>query len=151
MGMRALLVFALLTACAPDEPPAPGITGACSRAFRPTLDAWEAELGRVPSDCAYLDSVYPVQVVSADELPCEDEPGSIIVGCTVEGDAIYLLEGRLPAQLVDTSVHEWVHTLASCVDGDIDADHLRGELWGEYGPNTVEFTAQVAAEIGQCL
>jgi hypothetical protein len=154
--MRFMLLLVLaLAACeahAPDEPPdEPGIMGACERSFRPTLKAWEAELGRVPEGCAYLDAEYVVQLVSADEMPCEDEPGSIIVGCTVEGDAIYLLDGRLPAQLVDTSVHEWVHVLASCVDGDIDADHLRGELWGTYGYETVEFKAQLSAEIGECL
>ena len=154
MRLLQVLLAVLLFACVPDEPADEdehAVTGACERSFRPTLKAWEAALGRVPEGCAYLDSEYVVQLVSEDEMPCEDEPGSIVVGCTVEGDAIYLLEGRLPAQLVDTSVHEWVHTLASCVDGDIDADHLRGELWGEYGPNTVEFSAQVSAEIGECL
>lgn len=153
--MRRLLFLALLalTACAaePDPPPPCSTTGACVRSFRPTLQAWEAEHGRVPDDCAYLDAVYPVQLVSAEELPCEDEPGSIVVGCIVRDDAIYLLAGRLPAQLVDTSVHEWVHALAGCVDGDIDAEHLRAELWRTYGPETVEFAAQTAARTGECL
>jgi len=153
-GPRAVIfaLFALAACEAPDPPPdEPGIAGACVRSFRPTLEAWEVRYDRVPEDCAYLDRVYPVQVVSADEMPCEDEPGSIIVGCTVEDDAIYLLEGRLPVQLVDTSVHEWVHVLAACVDGDIDADHLRAGLWGVYGAETVEIQAQAAAEIGECL
>lgn len=147
--LQAMCIVAW-AACGPAPAPDPGITRACVRSFRPALQAWEREHGRVPDDCAYLDAVYPVQLVSAEELPCEDEPGSIVVGCIVRDDAIYLLEDRLPAQLVDTSVHEWVHALAGCVDGDIDAEHLRGELWRTYGPNTVEFAAQTAAEIGAC-
>ena len=53
--------------------------------------------------------------------------------------------------LVDTSVHEWIHALAQCVDGAMDVDHLRGELWGDYGGESVEIQAQASAEIGECL
>jgi hypothetical protein len=146
-------IFALLfLSCVPDEPEESGITGACVRSFRPTLQEWEAVQGRVPEDCAYLDMVYTVQLASREEIPCEMEEGSQTIGCTQpEEQAIYLLEGRTASQLVDSSVHEWVHALADCVDGDRDRFHLRGELWNQYGTDTVEFQAQWMAEIGSCL
>lgn len=148
-----LALALLLTACAPDEPPAePAINGACERAFRPTLQAWEAALGRVPEGCAYLDAEYDVVLASEAAIPCAPESSvELVVGCTVPGNAIYLLAGRDDVALVDTAVHEWVHALAHCVDGDVDRYHLRGELWAQYGPDTVELQAQAGAEIGECL
>jgi hypothetical protein len=148
-----MLALALaLVACGSPTPDEPGITDACVRSFRPTLKAWEAALGRVPEGCAYLDAEYVVQIVSADEMPCAPEASTeLVIGCTVPGDAIYLLEGRDVVQLVDTSVHEWVHVLAYCVDGDLDRYHLRAGLWALYGAETVELQAQASAEIGQCL
>lgn len=150
-----IVAIALLTCSScgpppPDEPQQPAITGACARAFVPTLEAWEERYGRVPDDCAYLDREYPVHEVSAEDMPCEDEPGTIITGCSVLGDAIYILETRLPSQKTDTAAHEWTHLLEACVNGDIDAAHLNPELWTIYGNDTVEFDAQVKVEIGEC-
>ncbi|HYC44486.1 MAG TPA: hypothetical protein VED01_03280 [Burkholderiales bacterium] len=151
--MRRVLLLALLAmACAPAPSDEPAITAACVRSFRPTLAAWESVHGRVPEDCAYLDAELDVQLASEDEIPCAPEASTeLVVGCMVPGDAIYLLEGRDDVQLVDTSVHEWVHALAHCVDGDADRYHLRGELWAQYGPESVELQAQASAEIGECL
>jgi hypothetical protein len=152
-----LLLTLAMSACAPADPPDRGpqeITGACQRAFRPTLEAWELELGRVPSDCAFLDSTYSVELFSAAGLPCDDPgPGEVVTGCTEQPTmAIYLLDGRTNVELVDTSVHEWIHALADCVDGDMDRDHLRSELWDELsGAESVEIQAQASAEIGECL
>lgn len=146
------LIAHWLSGCEPADPPAePGITGACVRSFRPTLEAWEAEFGRVPEECAYLDAELDVQLGSEAEIPCAPEASTeLVVGC-LHGDVIYLLEGRDDGLLVDTSVHEWTHALARCVDGDPDRYHLRGELWAQYGPETVELQAQASAEIGACL
>lgn len=152
--MRQLLCFVLLLigceqTAGREEP---RITRACIRSFAPALDAWQAELGRVPEACAYLDAELDVQIVSEAEIPCAPESSSeLVVGCFVPGDAIYLLESRDLIQLVDTSVHEWVHALAHCVDGDSDRYHLRAGLWAQYGADTVELQAQASAEIGGCL
>ena len=154
--MNRYLILLTLAACAADDPPddSQAITGACQRSFRPTLDAWEAALGRVPEECAYLDGEYSVQVLPASELPCDPPgPGELVTGCTVQPlQAIYLLGGRTNVELVDTSVHEWVHALADCVDGDMDRYHVRVELWEELsGPDSVVIQAQASAEIGACL
>ena len=150
--MRRLLVVLLLCACAPTPTDAPtSVSGACQRSFRPTLEAWEAARGRVPDTCAYLDAEYAVQLVEQGELPCDAAgDNELLVGCT-QGDTIYLLRGRDNVQLVDTSVHEWVHALADCVYGDVDRDHLRAGLWALDGAETVELQAQASAEIGRCL
>lgn len=152
MLLGALLGLLFTASCDPSKPSVPVITGACTRSFRPTLEAWEAVRGRVPETCAYLDTVYAVQLVSEAEIPCEKETNGLIVGCTQpEERTIYLLKGRSASELVDTSVHEWVHALADCVDGDRDTNHLRGELWGDYGVDAIEVQAQAAAVIGGCL
>jgi hypothetical protein len=136
---------------ASDE--ASGITRACYRSFAPTLVAWEDALVRVPERCAYLDKLYTVQLANTGEIPCTTEASNqTVAGCTTPEDhTIYLLASGDNVQMTDTSVHEWVHALADCVDGDRDADHLRAELWADYGPNSVEAQAQASAEIGECL
>lgn len=147
-----LLTLAACASAAPDDPQT--ITGACQRSFRPTLEAWEAELGRVPAECAYLDTEYSVQVLPASELPCDPPgPGELVTGCTVQPlQAIYLLGGRTNVELVDTSVHEWIHALADCVDGDMDRDHLRVELWADLSDaDSVEVQGQAFSQIGECL
>jgi hypothetical protein len=153
---RFLCLLLVLVACAPAAPDdgPQEITGACQRSFRPALEAWEAELGRVPAECAYLDTQYTVEVLPASELPCDPPgPGELVTGCTVQPlQAIYLLGDRTNVELVDTSVHEWLHALADCVDGDMDRYHVRVELWEELsGPDSVVVQAQAGAEIGECL
>lgn len=151
--IRLLLACALLlAACADDSPDTQTvITGACNRAFRAVLEAWETEFGRVPDPCAYLDADYPVQLVGPGELPCEAAPsGAELVGCLHEG-VIYLLRGRTDLELIDSSVHEWIHALAECVDGTPDHYHLRGQLWIDYGADTIEAQALASVEIGKCL
>ncbi len=149
---RLALLAVLVAACGPSAPHDPGITGACTRSFRPTLEAWEAQLGHVPDECAYLDTQYDVRLVDQQaQLPCPTPAANeTLVGCT-QGETIYLLRGRDDVELVDTSVHEWVHALAQCVYGDPDADHLRAQLWGVYGAESIETQAQAAAQIGRCL
>lgn len=153
MGVRIVALFVLLTACAPAAPDdGPSITGACVRSFRPTLEAWEMYAVRVPAECAYLDGELDVVLASKAEIPCTTEASTeLVIGCYQPGDAIYLLEGRDAVQLVDTSVHEWVHALADCVLGYPDILHLRADLWAQYGTETVELQAQASAEIGACL
>lgn len=155
--LLALLAIALATACLPaaDEP-APdageGIANACMRSFPPTLEAWQAQFGRVPSECAYLDAWYTVQLVDASEIPaaaCEPEPG--LVACTSPGErTIYLVRGRDDVALVDSSVHEWVHAIARCVNGDADRGHSRAGLWAPYG-ESVEVQGQASAVVGTCV
>lgn len=151
--MRWLLLV-LLVACGGSDGGAGGggFTGACTRAFRPTLEAWETALGRVPDECALLDTQIDVQLVDQQsDLPCPlPAVNETLVGCT-QGSTIYLLRGRDNVELVDTSVHEWVHALAQCVYGDPDADHLRAQLWGYYGAESIETQAQAGAQIGECL
>jgi hypothetical protein len=152
--VRIVAAFLLLLMSCEQPQPATEqqITGACHRAFRSVLEAWESELGRVPQLCAYLDADYDVQLVAAGELPCEEpaSEGAVLVGCTHE-QVIYLLRGRDDIALIDTSVHEWLHALAECVDGTADRDHLRGRLWIDYGANTIEAQALGSVEIGKCL
>lgn len=156
MMQRFLWILLTIAACAPAAPDdgPQEITGACQRSFRPTLEAWEAELGRVPAECAYLDSEYSVEVLPADELPCDPAgPGELVTGCVVPSlRAIYLLSGRTNVELVDTSVEEWIHAIADCADGDLDRFHVRVELWEALsGADSVEIRAQASAEIGECL
>jgi hypothetical protein len=150
---RLVILLVALAACAPVADEMPGVSsGACVRSFRPTLEAWESSLGRVPSKCAYLDTEYSVQLVSASDIPCDMEPGGIVVGCTVQpGQEIYLLNGRTQSALVDTSVHEWTHALAQCVFGNMDREHLRAWLWAPYGAGSIEIQAQASAVVGPCL
>lgn len=151
----AFVLALSLPACESTEPSdrEPQITRACYRSFAPTLDAWERALVRAPASCAALDKLYTVQLASTGEIPCTTEASNwTVAGCTTpEDQTIYLLAGGDNIQMTDTSVHEWVHALADCVDGNRDADHLRAELWADYGPNTVEAQAQASAEIGECL
>lgn len=150
--MQRFLLVLMLVACAPAPPNGPVITGACKRAFAPTLEAWETALGRVPDTCSSLDTQIGVQLVAKQsDLPCPPPAvNETLIGCT-QGSTIYLLRERDNVDLVDTSVHEWVHALAQCVYGDPDADHLRAQLWGYYGADTIETQAQAAAQIGECL
>lgn len=150
------LLALLLAACEPDPPPTkPGITGACVRSFRPTLREWEARYGRVPEACESLDVDVDVMLASMQEIPCPAEsPLELVIGCYQPSngdDVIYLIETADGGLLVDTSVHEWVHALADCVLGYPDILHLRGDLWAQYGTDTVELQAQASAEIGECL
>jgi hypothetical protein len=108
----------------------------------------------VPAECAYLDTEYSVEVLPASELPCDPPgPGELVTGCTVQPlQAIYLLGDRANVELVDTSVHEWLHALADCVDGDMDRLHVRVELWADLsGAESVEVQGQAGAQIGECL
>lgn len=158
MRLSALLAALLLTACDPPttpvEPaPSGGVTDACVRSFRPTLEAWEAANGRVPDVCAYLDTQYTVELVPASELPCVSEADNeLVVACTQpEEHAIYLLEGRDQLALLDSSVHEWLHAIEDCAHGDRDREHLRAGVWTQGGAGSVEVTAQAAALTGTCL
>lgn len=101
MTKRWLTALLMMSAMACGTPSTAGhghddqvITGACQRSFRPTLEAWENALGRVPSECAYLDTEYSVQVLPAADLPC-DQPGpnEIVAGCNAAAR-----HGDLPAR-----------------------------------------------------
>lgn len=152
-----LLFSALMSGCASSSPidAEPRITRACYRSFAPTVDAWDQVVGRAPLECAYLDKEYTVQLLhqSGDFLACTPVASSwTVAGCThPPTSTIYMLASDDNVQMTNTSVHEWVHALADCVDGDADPDHLRAELWADYGANTVELQAQASAEIGACL
>jgi hypothetical protein len=156
VGMKriVLLLLALFcVACEADPPKDENqITAACRRSFADVLQAWEAELGRVSEACDSLDAMYAIQVVSEDEMPCEEGIGDNQArgGCFL-GGVLYLLEHRSNSALVDSAVHEWVHALAQCIDGDVDRFHLRVELWGDYGTDTIEVEARANAQIGECL
>jgi hypothetical protein len=154
-----LLIVALgetlsASGCAPNEPDDPGITRACIRSFAPTLDAWEAELGRVHGECAYLDGVVDVQLVAEADMPCDERVGvnEVRAEC-VQGGVLYVNEALDDLQQIDASVHGWVHALAQCVYGDFDKDHLRSQLWAVYeNENAVEFQAHFyGVETGSCL
>ena len=156
--MRRLLIavaFLAAYACDNGASSAPAITAACARSFHAVLEAWETRLGRVPDECALLDTRYTVSVVTEDVLAaaCEpDAPDDVIGGCTQpDARTILVLGGRPEIDQVDSAVHEWVHALADCASGAPDNDHLRGELWGIYGAETIETQAQAAAQIGACL
>jgi hypothetical protein len=131
-----------------DEP----VTMACVRSFATTLEVWERNAGeRVPEHCRHLDEDYTVLVVPSSGFPwgsCDP----LAVACVVPGfSTIYLEEGRSQRDTVHSSVHEWIHALAECVDGDLDADHHRAGLWASFGPQSTETQAQAAAVLGKCL
>ncbi len=130
----------------------PGITRACIRSFAPTLETWEGVFGRVPAECRSLDVELEVQLVAASDMPCFEPLGAneLRTEC-VSGDVLYLNEALDDVALVDASVHGWLHALNRCVNGDLDADHIRYPLWGVYGPDTVETQAQASADFGECL
>jgi hypothetical protein len=152
-----LIALLLLYAC--DSTPKPDteqhVFGACYRSYVATLNAWTDQVGRVPDGCDTLDREYTIQLSAEADIPCalDRGPDELTTGCTeVEERTIYLLDGRPDIQLVDSSVHEWIHAIANCADGDPDRDHLRGELWEGYGANTVEIRAQTDTSfvIGEC-
>lgn len=152
--MRRILVLLALIACE-RSPPATEtvITGTCIRAFRATLEAWESALGRAPDECAYLDAEIDVVVASADDMPCDEPLGvnEVRTECTQDA-TIYINEAFDNVQRTDAAVHGWVHVLARCVYGDLDADHLRAPLWEVYsGAESVEVQGQAGAVIGACL
>lgn len=156
MRLLALLTAALLAlACGPSTPDEPtGITRACVRSFAPTLDAWEVALGEVPAECRALDTKYEVVLAAAEDMPCDEPVGvnQVRTEC-VHDNAIYINEALDELQQLDASVHGWIHTLALCVDGDVDRDHLRHLLWAVYKNETaVEFQAHFyGVETGSCL
>lgn len=153
--MRCFLVVVLLLVCACDVPAdheEPGISRACVRSFAPTLEEWEARFGRVPGMCSRLDAQIYVQLVAAADMPCNGELGvnQVRAECA-SGDVLYLNQSLDDVALVDASVHGWVHFLNRCVNGSLDVDHLRAELWSVYGPDTVELQSQASAGSGECL
>lgn len=156
LALALALVFAL-SSCAVDEPAEldtdPPITGACVRAFRPTLEAWELQFGRVPASCAFLDVTYDVQLVAAGELPCAPGSGNeTVVSCTQpNARVISLLASRSSLEIVNSMVHEWIHAISYCVRGELDLQHLEAKAWASYGGNTVEAQALAGKEVGECL
>lgn len=159
--LLALLTFAL-TICACDngstKPPPDTeqhVFGACYRNYVATLNAWTDQVGRVPPECAELDRDYTIQITQEENIPCALEQGpsdhELWIGCTQPDElTIYLLDERTNAEKLDTSVHEWVHALAECVDGDMDLLHARAELWEGYEGLPVETLALTDLVIGQC-
>lgn len=154
--MKWVLSLVLLAACTQAPATTTTITGACTRSFGAVLEAWNMLVDRAPESCADLDGSYDVALSSEAEATAAcgapDQSDELVIGCTVpEAKTIYLLAGRDNVQLVDTSVHEWVHAEAACALGDPDRDHLRARLWAVYGAESVETQAQAAAQIGECL
>ena len=155
--MRRFVVITalLLAACAGSSVSVrPVISGACTRAFRATLDAWEAKFRRVPSECVYLDTIYTIQIVeSANEMPCPAESSSErVLACVIPTEqAIYLLDDDDAVQLTNSAVHEWTHVIVECVFKDVDRDHMRAGLWAPYGAGSVEIQAQSSAVPGECM
>lgn len=157
--MRLFLLCMLFAAlgCAAEPDPDPPITRACYRSFAHVLDAWTyAGLPRVSDECADLDVKYTVGLYTRQQdVPCsaESTPNGLVVGCAMtELQMIYIADlGDDYAAMTDTSIHEWIHALAHCVDGDADPDHLDGDLWQVYGADTVEIEAAARATAGECL
>lgn len=156
----ALGLGSLLSGCAAEPDSEPPITGACYRAFGPTLEAWdrawqEAYGERTPEDCRYLDQEYEIDMVSHSEnLPCNNEPLSanqLVTGCIQPTQRVISIRARDDLGMVDTAIHEWIHALADCVIGDYDYGHFRAGLWAASGPKSVEIQAAANVVIGECL
>lgn len=162
----AAFVFALLSqGCAPDEPadPAPDageVSGVCWRAFSSVLGAWVDQYGaRVPAECEVLDRSWRVALgTEADMAACPPAgPHQVLRGCTSPTERTVYVLGTLDEALRrDVAIHEWVHVLSHCVDGDLDRSHSVYELWmgdaqGGAGFGSVEGKAQADAPYGDCL
>lgn len=149
-----LWLLMMVSACAAADPPdEPNITRACVRSFATTLDAWRSVVGEVPAGCAFLDAEYDVVLASSDDMPCDEPIGvnQVRTEC-IHGGVIYVNEAVDDVRRVEASVHGWVHALALCIDGDIDAHHLRLQLWEALSAeNSVEVNAATFAEWGECL
>lgn len=153
-----ILIF-LLFSCNPQVPEVETlpqqITHACSRSFYPTLLAWESVFGRAPTQCQSLDKVYTVYMANTTDMAACKSLGSnqLTTGCTETIlRTILLLKGRSQLQLVDSSIHEWIHVLAYCVFREADYEHVNPKLWEGYGSNTVEVLVHFHnVEIGSCL
>lgn len=132
----------------------PRVEHACLETFDVVVEGWERMRGPVPVECLDLPAVYTVELVSADEMPCQWvtlKKGQRIVGCTIaEEQRMYLLEGAGETTLVDYSAHEWIHALQACVEGFGAGGNLHAEpeLWG---PQSVLTFAQTHAALGECL
>ena len=159
----AAFIFALLSqGCAPDEPsePVPAVSGVCWRAFSSVLGAWVDQYGaRVPAECEVLDRSWRVALgTEADMAACPPAgPHQVLRGCTSPTERTVYVLGTLDEDLRrDTAIHEWVHVLSHCVDGDFDRGHSIYELWmgdaqGGAGFGSVEGKAQADAPYGTCL
>lgn len=161
--MRALFLILVLlsTSCKPKPPHTEElpqqITHACYRSFYPTLRAWETKFGRAPAECQLLDKVYTVYLTETSSMAsCQRTAigsNQQVTGCTeTDTKSILILKGRSDIQLTDSSIHEWIHTLAHCVFKDADKEHARAQLWEGYGADTVEVRTHFeGVEIGSCL
>jgi len=157
LALWLLLAFAACAPSAPTDPGEPPITRSCKRSFSTTLDAWRSKLGDVPAECALLDQTVDLQVIDFANTPCTEPVGvnEVRRECTQPG-VIYLNRELDDYELVEAAIHGWVHEVAYCANGDLDADHLRAELWEVYGVplggvDSVEVDALTRAEYGECL
>jgi hypothetical protein len=133
--------------------------GACYAALEPTLAAWTTVLDEhVRPECMALLKTYRIELVAQADMPC-DLPGTNVSargnrnvnGCTKESrKTIYLLDGMNDADTVDVAVHEWVHAIAGCENGDPDKNHVDPELWDADWSGVLGL-GRASSPLGPCL
>lgn len=124
------VVAALVHGCAPADTCTPMPNP--DTVYEDTSKAWEASVGPLPSDVAFI-TVVTSQVTAGDfDDRCRTSEGQV-VGCSwyvpIESTH-YVQVLECHADIAATLRHEYAHVLAKAVDGDGDGEHERDDIWG---------------------
>lgn len=172
-GVHLLLVLAALLAVtlsgcigAPEPPAAhsavlaserPSTTpeeraasGACWAAFDHVAEAWEEVVGPLPVECWAVPAGYTIELLTSEELGASPQ-GEVTYGRVFpDVGAIYVLESMSDGARTWVTAHEWVHALAACALGDMDAGHEDERLWVD-GPTVLGIAGADGLPDGHCL
>lgn len=162
VGKWFALLALVLAGCAVGdvETPRPRIeANACFSSFANAVEGWDYFVGPVPAKCQHLDESYRI-VVTNGPMPCKASDPGRVVGCQMPDErAIYIAADVSETKKVDISVHEWIHALSQCIDGDGDPNHLKLAAWGKHphdhtvdiSPDNARSYGIVTSALGPCL
>ena len=141
MNLKSLVFLSVLLSCSSCI--VPRYEAPCDPSYEDaiavTLDAWFSKIGGVMiNGCARDLDEFEIVDVETIDLDCPS--GGI--GCILPGKKrIEILADMDSYQRGTTLIHEIIHLMSRCVDNTTDPQHLRKELWNEYGHDTVESVA----------